>query len=424
MTANKLSRSAAYFAQIGIVVFGFVFGAFAQGKNPVILIPGLSGSELRHKVTNERIWFRTFKSKSEDLRLPIGPDLSKNRDDLVPGDVLREVKIGVFPVTDVYGGFIRAMEIRGGYHEEQWDSPSEDGFEDSLYVFAYDWRLDCVENARLLVRKVEALRVKLKKPDLKFDIVAHSMGGLISRYAAMYGDAELPVAAAKPTWAGSKLFEKIVLLGTPNEGSALTLSGLINGFTLGGMRIDLPFVQDTSRFTIFSVPSTYQLLPAPGTFRAYDEDLKPLDLDLYDPTVWAKYGWNAVDDKEFAAEFKTVKKEDADTFFVENLERAKRFHQALDAASQRTAEAGQREGAQAHQHHRPPAKAIGQRPVEEVHHRKAEQIRRERLLHLQRRRVQGLRDAGKGRQVGVSAERAHHGQAGQQDGQGPARRLP
>lgn len=336
MTANKLSRSAAYFAQIGIVVFGFAFAAFAQGKNPVILIPGLSGSELRHKVTNERIWFRTFKSKSEDLRLPINVDLSKNYDDLVPGDILREVKLGVFPSIDVYGGFIRAMEIRGGYHEEKWDSPSEDGFEDSLYVFAYDWRLDCVENARLLVRKVEALKVKLKKPDLKFDIVAHSMGGLISRYAAMYGDAELPIASAKPTWAGSKLFERIVLLGTPNEGSALTLSGLINGFTLGGMRIDLPFVQDTSRFTIFSVPSTYQLLPAPGTFRAYDEDLKPLDLDLYDPTVWAKYGWNAVDDKGFATEFKTVKKEDADTFFIENLERAKRFHQALDAAMGRS----------------------------------------------------------------------------------------
>jgi hypothetical protein len=98
------------------------------------------------------------------------------------------------------------------------------------------------------------------------------------------------------------------------------------------MRIDLPFVQDTSKFTIFSVPSAYQLLPAPGTFRAYDEDLKPLDIDLYDPKVWAKYGWNAADDKDFAVEFKTVKKEDAESFFSANLERAKRFHEALDAA--------------------------------------------------------------------------------------------
>ncbi|MEQ1607110.1 MAG: hypothetical protein ABL999_19775 [Pyrinomonadaceae bacterium] len=333
MTANKLSRSVAFFAQIGIAVLAFSFAALAQGKNPVILVPGLSGSELRHKVTNERIWFRTFKSKSEDLRLPINPDLSKNYDDLVPGDVLRGVKLGVFPVTDVYGGFIKAMEVRGGYHEEKWDSPSENGFEDSLYVFAYDWRLDCVENARLLVKKVEALKVTLKKPDLKFDIVAHSMGGLISRYAAMYGDADLGTGKAVPTWAGSKLFDKIVLLGTPNEGSALSLSGLINGFTLGGMRIDLPFVQDTSKFTIFSVPSAYELLPSPGTFRAFDEKLQPLELDLYDPKIWAKYGWNAVDDKEFAVEFKAVKKEDAESFFAASLDHAKRFHQALDAAN-------------------------------------------------------------------------------------------
>ena len=334
MTANKPSRSVAFCAQVGIFVFALSYAVFAQGKNPVILIPGLSGSELRHKVTNERIWFRAFKSKSEDLRLPINADLSKNYDDLIAGDVLREVKLGVFPVTDVYGGFIEAMEVRGGYHEEKWDSPSDEGFEDSLYVFAYDWRLDCVENARLLIKKIETLKIKLKKRDLRFDIVAHSMGGIISRYAAMYGDANLSAGDAKPspTWAGAKLFDKIVLLGTPNEGSALSLSGLINGFTLGGMRIDLPFVQDTSKFTIFSIPSAYELLPAPGTFKAYDEKLQPLDIDLYDPKVWSKYGWNAVDDKEFAVEFKTVKKEDAENFFAANLDRAKRLHEAINAA--------------------------------------------------------------------------------------------
>ena len=29
------------------------------------------------------------------------------------GDVLREVKLGVFPVIDVYGGFLKAMAVRG-----------------------------------------------------------------------------------------------------------------------------------------------------------------------------------------------------------------------------------------------------------------------------------------------------------------------
>ncbi len=335
MTAIKITRLAAFYARIGIFVFALSLTILAQGKNPVILIPGLTGSELRHRVTGEKIWLRAVRAKSEDLRLPITADFRRSSDDLIAGDVLREVKFGGFSVTDVYGGFIRALEIRGGYHEERWDSPSDDGFQDSLYVFAYDWRLDNVDNARILVRKVEALKLKLKKPDLRFDIVAHSMGGLISRYAAMYGDADLSVGNVKPapTWAGAKLFDKIVLLGTPNEGSASAVDSLVNGYSIGGFRLDLPFLEDMSKFTIFTVPSAYQLLPAPGTFRVFDENLQPLPVDLYDPKVWAKYGWNPMDDENFSAAFRTIKTADAERFFTSNLDRARRLHEALATAN-------------------------------------------------------------------------------------------
>jgi pimeloyl-ACP methyl ester carboxylesterase len=306
----------------------------AQGKNPVILIPGLSGSELRHKGSSDRVWFKTFKSKSEDLRLPIEEDPTKMGDSLTATDVLRGVKIGIFPSMDVYGGFIKAMETRGGYHEEKWATPTTDGDHDSLYVFPYDWRLDNVSNARLLVRQVEELRRVLKKPELKFDVVAHSMGGIIARYAAMYGDSDLPPAGRKPmpTWAGAKFFDRIILMGTPNEGSVLTLRSLVNGFTLGGLRIDLPFVQDTSRFTVFSIPSGFQLLPAPGTLNAYDERLKPIDLDIYDPAVWHKYGWNPIDDKKFRQKFSQREQNIAPAYFANVLRRAKRLHEALAAA--------------------------------------------------------------------------------------------
>ena len=48
------------------------------------------------------------------------------------------------------------------------------------------------------------------------------MGGLIARYAAMYGDADLPAddVSLKPTWAGAADINKIIMLGVPNEGSA------------------------------------------------------------------------------------------------------------------------------------------------------------------------------------------------------------
>ena len=159
--------------------------------------------------------------------------ISRNRDNLVPKDIIRSVQlIKLLPETEIYERLIDALEKRGGYKEGKWDAPSKDGFEDTFYVFPYDWRRDNVENARLLMNKIDALKRKLKKPNLKFNIISHSMGGLIARYAAMYGNADLPRGKPRPTWAGAKSLDKIFLLGTPNEGTVLALETLLDGFSL------------------------------------------------------------------------------------------------------------------------------------------------------------------------------------------------
>jgi len=318
---------------LGIVFVALCSSLFAQGKYPLILIPGLTGSELVNERTGDKIWFRAIKSGSEDLRLPISVNIEKVRDDIIPGDIIRTIKIGPLSVTDVYGGFIKAMEVRGGYKEEKWETPSAEADHDSLFVFSYDWRLDNVGNARRLIESIEALKRKLKKPDLKFDVVAHSLGGILARYAAMYGDAELPVGKARPTWAGAKHFDKIILLGTPNEGSISSFNALLNGYAIGGLRIDLPFLEDTSKFTIFTIPSAYQLLPAPGTLRAFNDQLEPLNIDLYDPKTWSRYGWNTIDDKDFPNRFSIAERKIAPQFFAAQLARAKRLHEALAAVN-------------------------------------------------------------------------------------------
>ena len=307
----------------------------AQDKTPVIIIPGLTGSELVNSKTNEVVWFKAPRSKDDDLRLPISANMSRNRDSLVPGDVLRSIKVGIFPRLDVYGGLIEAFKTRAGYHEENWESPTAAAASSSIFVYPFDWRLDNVENARLLIRKIEKLKLRLKQPNLKFNIIAHSMGGIISRYAAMYGDADLPtgVRKAQPTWAGAKHFEKIVLLGTPSEGSALALSSLVDGFAIGGININLPWVQNLDKFDLFTIPSAYQLLPAPGTLRVLDENFEPIDIDLYSPKAWSKYGWNAIDDKRFPSQFKLAERRTATAFFAAMLDRAKRLHEALAAGS-------------------------------------------------------------------------------------------
>lgn len=338
MAKQKLRLLVIHALRTLLVLAAFGASLFAQSRNPVIIIPGLSGSELRHKDTGERIWFKALKQKSEDLKLPISENIAANHDLLVPGDILRTLKLSIIPVSDVYGGMIEAFESRGGYRERKWDDPSSNVDERSVYVFAYDWRLDNVENARLLVRKVENLKARLKRPDLKFDIVSHSMGGIISRYAAMYGDNDLPPnnRTPQPTWAGAKHFDKIILMGTPNEGSAKALNTLLHGFLVNGVRVELPFFQDSSKFTAFTMPAVYQLLPAPGTLRAFNDRLEPVEIDIYDPKVWKEYGWSVIDDKAFKSKFKREEQQAAERYFEAVLGRAKRLHEALAASSGET----------------------------------------------------------------------------------------
>jgi hypothetical protein len=164
------------------------------------------------------------------------------------------------------------------------------------------------------------------------------MGGLIARYAAMYGDADLPVGTRRiaPTWAGAKRINKIFLVGTPNEGAITSLDALINGYAIGPRGINIPFVQDLTRFDMFTIPALFQLLPHGGTVRAFDENLKPLRIDIYNPATWEKYGWTAYTDPDFAKQFNAQEQSQARQYFRAVLSRARRFHQALNANANST----------------------------------------------------------------------------------------
>lgn len=303
-----------------------------NGRAPVIIIPGLVGSELINEKTGDKVWFDIGRAKDDDIRLPVSPVISKNRDNLVPGDILREIQlIRLTPKIDIYQKFIRSLES-DGFKEGKIDSPPDDGFSDTFYVFAYDWRLDNVHNASELLKKIDQIRTKLKKPGLKFDIVAHSMGGLISRYALMYGKADLSNKPMRPTWAGADYFNNIMLVGTPNGGSLPSLDSLLNGFSLfGSGKINLPFVRNLSKFDLFTIPSIYQLLPHDGMVNAYDENLKPLKVDVYNPLTWEKYDWLVYKDKEFSKKFSDVSEKQAKSYFLAVLGRAKLFQSALNA---------------------------------------------------------------------------------------------
>ncbi|HEX8353412.1 MAG TPA: hypothetical protein VF611_10960, partial [Pyrinomonadaceae bacterium] len=264
-----------------------------KGKRPVIVIPGILGSSMVNGRTGEVVWPSVFRSDVDGLSLPTTPDLAGNRDDLVAARIVEAARLArIAPEVYVYHHLLRALEDYGGYREGRWDDPPEGGDRDTFYVFPYDWRRDNVESARLLVRRVEALKLRLGRPDLRFNVVAHSMGGLVARYAAMYGDQDLPAAGEepRPQWSGASFVSKIFMFGTPNGGSMEALAVLLEGYSVTeGLRRRVHLLNKLSREDVMTAPSIFQLLPHAGQARFLDASLRPLAVDLYDPETWRRY---------------------------------------------------------------------------------------------------------------------------------------
>jgi pimeloyl-ACP methyl ester carboxylesterase len=314
----------------------FAAARSSTGKRPVIVIPGILGSELINSKTGEKVWPSAFRTSEEGL--PISPNLEANRDHLVPGKIVETVRFAkLLPEVYVYRDLLEALRRYAGYREGDWENPGVGGDRDTFYAFAYDWRQDNVANARELVRRLQRLKEKLQRQDLKFNVVAHSMGGLIARYAAMYGDADLPAGDGpiQPTWLGAAHISKIVMIGVPNEGSADAFATLVEGYSITeGLRRRVPLLNKLTAEDAAKTPSVFQLLPHAGAVRFLDENLQTLEIDLYDAEVWKRYGWSAINEPKFRDRVNTATDGtdgELDAYLAATLRRARRFHQALDA---------------------------------------------------------------------------------------------
>ncbi len=323
------------------------------GKPPIIFIPGVTGSELIDRKTGKRVWPDLFPEDKEALALPItSTNIAENRDDIAASRVIESAQLVKFmPEIGVYGALFKALENQGGYRRGDIEAPPPDGDRDIYYLFAYDWRRDNVESARKLAEKIAEIKRRTNRPDLRFDIIAHSMGGLIARYFAMYGDADvLGARPPRPDWRGAQSVGRLVLFGTPNAGSMDALRSLIYGYSIteaNKPRVNL--FKSLGRVTIFTAPSVYQLLPRKESARFYDAKLDPIKADLYDIETWKRYRWSAAFDPEIEErELKSAIKKFGESegrpaaaktlalraaYLEAVLKRAAGFHEALDAAS-------------------------------------------------------------------------------------------
>ena len=305
-----------------------------QDRRPLIAIPGTLGSRLVDSASGRPIWgggsagISAGPDNEDEYRLialpiPKGDEpLTALRDTVVPAGVLEVASIDILGVAldiDIYGKSIGILRS-GGFSVDRANLSSNAEIFDSLPVpdlravaatpdpttalldtdvdatpfdsfnFDYDWRRDIIESAHKFGRFIVERRAAVAKSrgvrpeEVHFDLLAHSMGGMVSRYFLMYGFADPKPWQPLPeiTWAGARYFNRGVFVAPPNGGSIVALDNLVNGKTLGPLQ---PFYPAPMLSTHVSV---YQLMPRPRHNRVL---MNGKSVDIYDPKIWQDLGW-------------------------------------------------------------------------------------------------------------------------------------
>lgn len=282
-------------------------------RNPVVVIPGMTGSTLVDDESGRIVWgaFTGDYARPGDpvdarlLALPMRPGvpLAELRDGVRADGVLDRVRVRVLGIPVRVRAYVQLLVAlgAGGYQDETLGLSGAVDYGSDHYTcfqFPYDWRRDVAENARRLgeflekkgafVREETRRRFGVDPGPVRFDVVAHSMGGLVLRYYLRYGGAEPPPEGTPPrvTWAGAKAVERAVLVGPPNAGSLDALLDLVHGHDPG------PFLPTYPPAVVGTFPALYQALPRArhGHLVEAGDPERPV-ADLFDPALWERMGW-------------------------------------------------------------------------------------------------------------------------------------
>lgn len=165
---------------------------------------------------------------------------------------------------------------------------------------------------------------------MHFDLIGHSMGGLVSRYFLRYGTAELPEENEKPnvTWAGAKYVDRMIILGTPNAGYLDTLLEMQKGTEMP------PFPPAL----VSTWLTYYQMMPDSSTKSVVYENDPSKPVDIYDFQTWIKMKWGLANPKQEEifkillpnVKDKTKRRLIAFDHLKKCLKRAKRFKRTMN----------------------------------------------------------------------------------------------
>ncbi len=255
---------------------------------PLILIPGAFGSSLRDHRTGAEVWpvsdSRLLLGTYRRLELPIDPETLEPIEDGIEAYAVFREGLG----RDFYGNVIDALQRVGRYRRCGPGEAPPAGRECGLYPFLYDFRRDNVCAARALDALVQRIRADYGDPTLRVDILAHSNGGLVARYYARYGTADLPESGEfHPTHAGADNIRRLLLVGTPNLGTIQPVLSLLRGEEIG--------LRNIPPDVMASCPGLTQLMPHPGVPWLVGPDGRVIHADLYDIRTWRDFRWSLFD---------------------------------------------------------------------------------------------------------------------------------
>ena len=224
----------------------------APMKDMIVILPGILGSVLQKDgkdlwaISGQAVWqvFTDSEQTFQNLKLVQDDSEAESLGDGVQATALIQDThlIPGFWKIDGYTKTARLITdnfdvIPGNIYNDSDDRAA------NFYQFPYDWRRDNRANARILKKlidkRLKPWREKSGAPDAKVILMAHSMGGLVSRYY-------LEVLEG---WQESKA---LFTFGTPYRGSLKVVNFLANGYKK--LFLDLTEVMR-------SLTSIYQLLP-------------------------------------------------------------------------------------------------------------------------------------------------------------------
>lgn len=224
-----------------------------EGDSLIIMLPGLMGSVLADKNSGV-IWVNPFaflKGRMNDLDLK-----SDGKTDAVSG-------VKIFAPNPLWVAYAKiVMRLKHNFE---------------IYSFAYDWRRSTVDTAKQLMAFIDTKLAA--SPHDKVTLVGHSLGGIVTADYLVSKDTKAHA---------EKHVARAITLGSPFKGAVdafTVLAGQSNDKMDAAKKLNKKNKPDQM---VRSLPSTYQILPAP---RGLYPDWNPIpDLDIYDPAMWKEQG--------------------------------------------------------------------------------------------------------------------------------------